>query len=156
MRRSKLTSSTPTQTLAPAEHLDEHVREKLKAAGIRPSVHRVAIGRYILTTDAHPTADQIWELVSANVSVLSRATVYNTLNLFVKKGLLRELVLDGGVTVFDPKLDPHHHFIDEHTGRAYDVPWDAITVKFRDRLDKHDRFDVKEYQVVMRGKVSAR
>jgi Fe2+ or Zn2+ uptake regulation protein len=81
--------------------------------------------------------------------MLSRATVYNTLNLFVEKGLLRELVLAEGKVVFDPKLTPHHHFIDDETQGIVDIPWDALHVKHVDALRG---FDVREYQVVLRGR----
>ncbi len=63
--------------------------------------------------------------------MVSRATVYNTLNLFVEKRLLRAFVLAPGRIVFDPKTDAHHHFIDERTGEIMDVPWDAVDVTRR-------------------------
>jgi Fur family transcriptional regulator, iron response regulator len=84
--------------------------------------------------------------------MLSRATVYNTLNLFVEKGLLRELVLAEGKVVFDPKLSPHHHFIDDETQNIVDIPWDALQVKHVDSLRG---LEVREYQVVLRGRRSA-
>jgi Fur family iron response transcriptional regulator len=80
--------------------------------------------------------------------MISRATVYNTLNLFVKKGLVRELVLSEGRTVFDCNCEQHHHFIDESTGAIHDVPWDAVRVSKVDRLAG---YEVREYMVVMRG-----
>jgi Fur family iron response transcriptional regulator len=80
--------------------------------------------------------------------MLSRATVYNTLNLFVEKGLLRQLVLSEGSVVFDPNLERHHHFVDEATGRIEDVPWDAVQVGDVSRLEG---MRVREYMVVMRG-----
>ena len=79
--------------------------------------------------------------------VLSRATVYNTLNLFVKKGLLRELILAEGKIVFDPKMERHHHFINEKTGRIMDIPWEAVEV----RPKQLKGLRVSEYQVVLRG-----
>ena len=81
--------------------------------------------------------------------MISRATVYNTLNLFVDKGLLRELVLAEGRVVFDPKTDAHHHFIEEDTGRIHDIPWEAVKVS---KIDRLRGYDVREYQVVMRGR----
>jgi Fur family iron response transcriptional regulator len=91
----------------------------------------------------------VWERVRRDLPVVSRATVYNTLNLFVDKGLLRELVLAEGKVVFDPKVERHHHFIDEQTGRIHDVPWDALSVA---RVDELSGFEVHEYQVVLRGR----
>ena len=123
--------------------------EALKEHGIQPSAQRLAVAGYVLYTSAHPSADQVWAEVKRSFPMLSRATVYNTLNLFTEKGLLRELVLAEGKVVFDPKLDPHHHFLDEHTGEIVDVPWSALDVR---RVHDLNGFDVREYQVVMRGK----
>ena len=127
-------------------------RETLQALtehGIQPSAQRVAVADYVLYTTDHPSADQVWAEVKRGFPLLSRATVYNTLNLFTEKGLLRELVLAEGKVVFDPKLDPHHHFLDEETGEIVDVPWSALDVR---RVHHLNGFDVREYQVVMRGK----
>jgi len=122
---------------------------RLRSHGIQPSAQRVAIARYVLATADHPSADQVWERVRGELPVVSRATVYNTLNLFVEKGLLRELVLAEGRVVFDPMVERHHHFIDDSTGRIHDVPWDALTVSDVDALAG---FEVHEYQVVLRGR----
>ena len=54
--------------------------------------------------------------------MISRATVYNTLNLFAEKGLVRDLHLSPDSVVFDANTGAHHHFIDEETGRIYDIP----------------------------------
>jgi Fur family iron response transcriptional regulator len=109
----------------------------------------VAVGDFVLRTDAHPSAEQVWAEVRARLPVLSRATVYNTLNLFVRKGLLRQVQLGEGRVGFDPNLEPHHHFIDEATGVVLDVPWDALEVR---RVDALRGLEVREYQVVLRGR----
>src|SRR5687768_1208894 len=122
--------------------------ELLRRHGVQPSPQRLAVGEYVLTTTDHPSADQVFARVKKRLPTLSRATVYNTLNLFVEKGLLRELVLAEGKVVFDPKVDRHHHFIDDATGRIYDVPWEALRVG---RVDGLRGYQVREYQVVLRG-----
>lgn len=81
--------------------------------------------------------------------MLSRATVYNTLNLLVEKGLLRQLNLAEGRVAFDPKMERHHHFVDEVSGRIHDVPWDALEVR---RVDRLRDFTVSDYQVVLVGR----
>ena len=121
----------------------------LREHGIQPSAQRIAVAQYVLDTSKHPSADQVLEEVGGRFPMLSRATVYNTLNLFVEKGLLRELVLAEGRTVFDPNLAPHHHFIDDRTGAISDVPWSALRVS---RVDTLDGLDVREYSVVLRGR----
>lgn len=129
--------------------MTRNVVEELQEHGIQPSAQRVAIAQYILATDQHPTADQVWTQVRRKFPIVSRATVYNTLNLFVEKGLVRELFMAEGVVVFDPKLETHHHFVDEATGRIYDVPWDAVEVR---NVETLEGYEVHDYQVVMRGR----
>ena len=121
----------------------------LKRHGVQPSAQRVAIAEYVLSTHDHPSADQVWARVQQAFPLVSRATVYNTLHLFVEKGLLRQLDLSEGKVVFDPKVDAHHHFIDEATGAIHDIPWDALEVG---KLERLQGFDVREYQVVLRGR----
>lgn len=125
----------------------------LREHGINPSAQRVAVARYVLHTDEHPSADDVLKRVRRRFPQISRATVYNTLNLFVEVGLLRQFVLNEGSVVFDPRTDDHHHFIDDETGEIEDVPWDAVEVS---NVQKLKGLKVREYQVVMRGKKSRR
>jgi Fur family transcriptional regulator, iron response regulator len=87
--------------------------------------------------------------VRTHCPTLSRATVYNTLNLFAEKGLLKPQPLKEGVVVFDAHVEPHHHFIDEDTGTVIDIPWKALKVTGGKSLEG---FEVRDYQVVMRGR----
>lgn len=121
----------------------------LEEHGIQPSAQRVAVATYVLHTTEHPSADKVWNDVQESFPMISRATVYNTLNLFVEKGLLRELHLTPDSVLFDSNIDPHHHFIDEETGRIYDIPWNEIGVSNTKSLRG---FEIHDYQVVMRGR----
>ena len=120
----------------------------LEEHGIQPSAQRVAVAGYVLSTHDHPSADDVFDRVRRSFPMISRATVYNTLHLFVEKGLLRELHLAPDSVLFDPNTNRHHHFIDEDTGRIYDVPWNQVEVSNAKPLPG---FEVDDYQVVMRG-----
>ena len=126
-----------------------NIIETLDQLGIPATPQRVAVAEFILNTDTHPTADEVWARLRERNHALSRATVYNTLNLFARKGLIKPQPLKEGVVVFDGRAKPHHHFIDEKTGRIYDIPWESLSVSGEKSLQD---FDVKEYQVVLRGK----
>ncbi|HTN53935.1 MAG TPA: transcriptional repressor [Anaeromyxobacter sp.] len=128
-----------------ADHLRRH--------GVQPSAQRLAVADFVLDTDAHPSADQVLARVRERFPMISRATVYNTLNLLVEKGLLRELVLSEGKVVFDPNVAPHHHFVDDEDGEIVDVPWDALDVK---RVESLKGVQIREYQVVLHGRRAGR
>jgi Fe2+ or Zn2+ uptake regulation protein len=123
---------------------------KLRERGIQPSAHRIAVGDYVLYTNEHPSADLVWKRVRERFPWISRATIYNTLNLFADEGLLLRLNLSEDSVVFDPITETHHHFIDENSGAIYDVPWDHLQVC---NIESLREFDVHDYQVVMRGSV---
>jgi len=128
------------------------LRARLSACGIGPSVQRLAIAEVLLASDRHPSAEAVLAAVSARLPSISRATVYATLRLFAERGLVRELALEEGRVVFDPKLERHHHFIDDESGAIVDVPWEALAVRGVPALAG---LDVREFQVVLRGKLRA-
>lgn len=122
--------------------------QRLEQHDVRPSAQRVAIASYVLGTEDHPSADEVWNRVKESFPMVSRATVYNTLQLFTDKGLVKQLVLAEGRQVFDPNVEPHHHFIDDETGEIRDIPWGALRVG---KIEQLDGVDVREYMVVVRG-----
>jgi Fur family peroxide stress response transcriptional regulator len=121
----------------------------LRGVGLQPTPQRLAVARYVLDTTSHPTADEILEHARQECPTLSRATVYNTLARLTAARLVRPQAIKEGVVVFDARLEKHHHFIDEETGEIHDVPWDALVVSGKEKLKG---FEVREYQVVMRGR----
>ncbi len=121
----------------------------LRERGIQPSAQRVAIAGCVLRTEGHPTAEEVHRQVRKDFPFVSRATVYNTLNLFVDKGLLGRFHIDEVGAVFDANVDRHHHFVDDGTGVVHDIPWDELTVS---GLDSLPDVEITEYMVVMRGR----
>jgi len=126
-----------------------NIIEVLREHEVQPTPQRIAVAEFVLTTDTHPSADEVWAKVRDRCPTLSRATVYNTLHLFAEKGLLRTQPLREGVAAFDPHVEPHHHFIDEESGEILDVPWDAIRVAGEEALTD---FEIRDVQVIFRGR----
>jgi len=106
----------------------EQIAEKLRAHGVTPTHQRIEIARVLFDRGEHLSADQILTLVNARHAETSRATVYNTLKLFLEKKLIRELVVDPTKVVYDPNTEPHHHLYDVVTGRLTDIPAGNIRV----------------------------
>lgn len=125
----------------------------LRERGIHPSAQRVAVAAYVLHTDQHPSADEVWTRVRRTFPMVSRATIYNTLNLFLDNGLLRRFTLTGGRVVYDPHIADHHHFIDLDSGQIYDVAPDVVHL---DGPDELGGFEVEDFHVVMRGRRKVR
>jgi Fur family transcriptional regulator, iron response regulator len=95
---------------------------RLSACGIRPTAQRVRIASVLLSAPQHLSAEQILASLRGSGARVSKATVYNTLNLFASRGLIRQLSVDGARAWFDSNVDPHYHFHDLASGALIDVP----------------------------------
>ena len=122
---------------------------QLRSVGLQPTPQRLAVARYVLGSTSHPTADEVLAKARKECPTLSRATVYNTLARLSERGLLRPQTIREGVVVFDAHVERHHHFVDDTTGRIYDVPWEALSVSGEKSLPE---YEIREYQVVLRGR----
>ncbi len=96
----------------------------LKDNNIRPSVQRVKIFDFLYRTSAHPTVEDIYSQLAPTMPTLSKTTVYNTLNLFIEKGIVLQISIDEGESRYDAKIDNHGHFKCEQCGRVFDFAAD--------------------------------
>ena len=101
----------------------------LKQHQISPTLQRLAIARIFFVEHQHLSADVIQEkLAELNIRV-AKATVYNSLNLFVRKGLLKEIHIGAGKVVYDSNTEPHYHLYYEDEGRLCDVDYQDLPIE---------------------------
>jgi len=98
----------------------------LEAHGIHTTGQRIRIAELLFAREQHLTAEQVVRLLGKDGTRVSKATVYNTLNLFADKGLLKALSVGRERGLFDSNTLPHHHFHVEGSGELIDVPPGAI------------------------------
>ena len=116
--------------------------------GITPTQQRVEIGLVLLTKAQHLSADQLLERVNADTPVASKATIYNTLGLFVEQGLVREVIVDSKKVFYDSNTEPHHHFYDVDTGTLHDIGIDQVVIQ--DLPTPPDQAIIKDVNIVFR------
>jgi Fur family transcriptional regulator, iron response regulator len=108
---------------APASDLAAvRCQQRLSDCGIRPTAQRILIASLLLSAPQHLSAEQILASLRSSGARVSKATVYNTLNLFASHGLIRLLSVDGTRAWFDSNVDAHYHFHDTSSGALIDVP----------------------------------
>jgi Fur family iron response transcriptional regulator len=101
-------------------------RTLLEDRGIRPTSQRLRVAQILLAAPRHMTAEQILATLRETDGHVSKATVYNTLNLFVAQGLAREIHADPERCVYDSTMAPHHHFQNVETGEMIDIGPDEL------------------------------
>ena len=105
-----------------SESVPARCQQRLTDCGIRPTAQRVRIASLLLSAPQHLSAEQILASLRSAGARVSKATVYNTLNLFASHGLIRLLSVDGSRAWFDSNVDAHYHFHDTSSGALIDVP----------------------------------
>ncbi|RJP77286.1 MAG: transcriptional repressor [Candidatus Zixiibacteriota bacterium] len=113
----------------PPDSLD--LAQILKASGVKATVQRLEIYRELSGSMQHPDAEAIYRGVRRRIPTVSLDTVYRTLLLFLKLGLVSSLRLPHERIRFDPNLTPHHHLVCTRCGRVQDFThpdFDALKV----------------------------
>jgi len=100
----------------------KEVHQYLESNGINPSVQRAAIMQYMLTCYDHPTVEKIYGDLIPVMPTLSKATVYNTLKLFVDKKAVNAIFIDERNARYDAHTHVHAHFRCKCCSEIYDIP----------------------------------
>jgi len=100
----------------------------LKRHDILPTQQRLMIARVLFERLRHFSADQVMSLVNDGRDHVSKATVYNTLGLFARNGLVREVIVDPTRVFYDPNTSNHHHFYNIDTGELTDIDASSLDI----------------------------
>jgi len=130
------------------------VTQSLLDHGVRPTNQRVEIARLLLASHDHFSAEQVVRMVGRGANYVSRATVYNTLNLFRESGLVRQLVVDTGKIFYDSNTEPHYHFYDSTTGELHDI--DPSTIGLTGLQNLPEGMEVDGIDIIIRLHSSTR
>lgn len=111
-------------------------KEILESYGITPTPQRIQIVSVLLAYPQHLAADRLLKLVNDGSVKVSKATVYNSLALLARKGLIREVVVDSGRVFYDSNTSPHCHLYNVSTGLLVDIDEPQIVLKRMPKLPR--------------------
>lgn len=100
----------------------------LRSHGISPTQQRIDIAQVLFAKPQHLSAEEVLTLANSSGARVAKATVYNTLGLFAKKGLIREVIVDPTKVFYDSTTSPHHHFYNVDNGTLVDIDAGAVEV----------------------------
>lgn len=113
------------------------IKHVLENHNIRPTSQRIDIARVLLAKPQHLSAEEIFSQVNKKDDLVSKATVYNTLNLFVDEDLIKQVLIDSSYVFYDSNTGPHHHFYNEDTGLLQDIDDQEMLVRATPKLPKN-------------------
>lgn len=120
----------------------------LSKHGVLPTPQRLEIADILLCRPQHLSADQIIDRLREAGSSVSKATVYNTLNLFGERGIVREVMVDPVRKFYDSTTHAHHHFYNVDTGELRDI--DDEAVRFSDLPELPEGTQEESVEVLIR------
>ncbi len=129
-------------------HPANDVTATLAEHNISPTSQRLQIANVLLNEPMHLSADQLLEKLRHAGEKVSKATVYNTLKLFVERGLIRQINLDPERTVYDSRRATHHHFHEVDTGTLWDIDPDDVAFSRLPQLP--DGMEIAGVEVIIR------
>lgn len=129
-------------------HNEADVARMLQERGINPTAQRVLITRVLLGRGTHLAAEEIFRAVNKDSPSVSKATVYNTLGLLARQGIIREVIADPERVFYDPNTAPHHHLYDEVSGELTDI--DAADVSVTDLPRLPEGAELQSVDIIIR------
>ena len=125
----------------------QQISQLLSKAAIKPSLQRVMIYEYLLKNNIHPNIDKVYSALCGKIPTLSKTTVYNTLKLFERSGLVKSLKIDEHEIRYDAMKHIHGHFQCEKCGQIFDFNYNYEQII----IEELDRFDIKQTDLNLSG-----
>ncbi|MFC1665484.1 Fur family transcriptional regulator [Pseudomonadota bacterium] len=100
----------------------------LRAHGIKQTSQRLEIIKVLHENDGHFTAESVYHRLKASGAHVSKATVYNTLSLFLDHRVIRQVIVHQGKAFYCAKTTPHHHFFDSNTEELTDIELSSMDI----------------------------
>ena len=105
------------------------IKDYLLEKNIKPSCQRIKILEYLITHENHPTVDMIYSELVKEMPTLSKTTVYNTLNSFIKEDIVRVITIEEGETRYDADIKNHGHFKCTECGTIHDFKINEVGIE---------------------------
>ena len=104
----------------------ERYKQILIDKQIKPTYQRIKILEYLDKNSTHPTVDKIYAALFKKVPTLSKTTVYNTLDVLRKHGLVDVLTITGSEVRYEYIHRPHHHFYCRECKKIIDIDVNCV------------------------------
>lgn len=98
----------------------KNLSEILKSKGLKSTPQRLAVLEYFANNKQHPSADMVVESIKKKHPQVAIGTVYNILECFEEKGIIKKINTKEDKMRYDAFIDKHHHIFDLETNQIID------------------------------------
>ena len=129
---------------------EDELIDALRKKGYRATRQRLTILEVLRSSSVHPTAEELYNMVKPRIPNISLGTVYRTLDLFERLGLLQKLPLGKSPCRYNGNPKMHYHAICLSCGRVFDVD-EPIPENLRKRFSEETGFEITGYKLEFYG-----
>ena len=135
------------------DSVSDDLSTALRERGMRVTPQRVVLHRALRELDRHVTADELLDAVADRLPNVSLPTIYATLELLEELGMVRR-VQRAGTTLFDPRVDSHHHLVCTICGSIEDLDSTLDTAALERAAARHG-FEHERIEAVVHGRCAS-
>jgi Fe2+ or Zn2+ uptake regulation protein len=122
---------------------EEYV-EILKNHNLKITPQRIKILEYLNIKKNHPTVDIIYQEIKKSYPSLSKTTVYNSVEILKKHGIIQSISSSETDTRYDYNNEIHHHFICKKCASIIDIDIECPNIN-KTLIDGHKVDKVEGY-----------
>lgn len=130
------------------------IRQRFGACGVKMTPQRAAIYQALAARVDHPTAEDLHRQVRKRYPMVSPNTVYYTLGVLQRAGLVHEVNYWHDRSRFDANTALHHHLICLRCRKIEDITDEALD-RLRPAARTRGRFQVIGHRVEFHGYCAA-
>ena len=125
--------------------------DRLRKWSVRVTPQRLAIAEAVLNSTDHPTVQQIYERVRDHFPSMTLATIYSTLDVLERSGLIQELPFEK-MSRYEPNMEPHVNLVCIGCQNVMDADaGQEAVVRLRNRILNEADFEVAWQRVDFYG-----
>lgn len=133
---------------------DKEIIQILTDNHLKVTPQRIAVLEVLMDLNSHPDADEIISYLRISYPAVSLATVYNCLDAFLKKGIIRKVNSSSDLMRYDTVADHHHHIYCSDTGEIKDFHDSELTSILKKYFSKNPipGFSIEDLRLQISGK----
>jgi Fur family peroxide stress response transcriptional regulator len=130
------------------------IEEILRKKKIKVTPQRMAVYSILKQSKYHPNVEMIYQKLKPDFPAMSLATVYKTMDVLKKVGLIQELNVGEGGLRYDAQIRPHSHIYYKNCGKVVDVdhfPLGELQDSLLEKVKKETGFNILFVQLYFFG-----
>jgi Fur family peroxide stress response transcriptional regulator len=132
----------------------ESLNKRLAEKGLRSTSQRQHVFEVLLSQRDHPSAEEVFMRAKQSKPEISMATVYNSLDALVKCGVVRQVNVDRGATLFCSNMGEHAHFSCDDCGKVFDMNLKGLPQV--PVVDVPGEFEVRKIDIALHGRCTGK